>query len=370
MIITSYYVISAMSSLRIENLSKTFGQHNAILNASWEAEHGEIICLLGHSGCGKTTMLRLLAGLETPNHGCIRFENRILWSSQHNIATESRNIGLVFQDYALFPHLNVFDNVKFGLTHLNKLEQQHATKAVLQHVALSQHAEKYPHTLSGGEQQRVALARALVTKPDILLMDEPFSNLDRQLRDRIRQDTINILRKSGTTTIIVTHDPEEALQISDRIILMHEGKIIQIGTPKQLYDTPNCLFAAEYFSTINKIPCTLKNNTLHSTYGQFEFNHQNKLSLTEKAPQEEYIYCFRPYHVALSETPQHTQSIAATVISSHYLGHQQSVHLQINNSTHNIHAQGIFHCPTHEGQQLFIHIQPQQGFVFSEDSIH
>ncbi|MBF7682809.1 ABC transporter ATP-binding protein [Acinetobacter sp. B5B] len=365
-----YYVISVMSSLRIQNLSKKFGKHSAIHNTTWHAQRGEIVCLLGHSGCGKTTMLRLIAGLESPSSGQISFGDRTLWSHQQNIAAEQRNIGLVFQDYALFPHLNIFENVKFGLTHLNKQQQHQITHDVLAHVSLSQHAKKYPHTLSGGEQQRVALARALAPKPDVLLMDEPFSNLDRRLRDRIRKDTIGILREIGTTTVIVTHDPEEALQIADQIILMHEGEIIQIGTPKQLYETPSSLFSAEYFSTMNQIPCIFEHEQLKSTCGHLHFNIEKMTTLSvQPIHGQEYLFCVRPYHVSLSLTQETADYFAVTVISNEYLGHQQSIDVQIDHTAHIIRVQGIFSCPTQIGQSLFIQFNLTQSFIFSKQSV-
>lgn len=370
MIINLHNGMSDMSALHIQNLSKKFGQQNAVYDTSWQAKRGEIVCLLGHSGCGKTTMLRLIAGLESPSAGQIMFGDRILWSNTHHVAAEHRNIGLVFQDYALFPHLNVFENIKFGLNHFKREQQKQIADDVLKHVSLSQHATKYPHMLSGGEQQRIALARALAPKPDVLLMDEPFSNLDRRLRDRIRQDTLSILRDLGTTTIIVTHDPEEALHIADQIILMHEGQIIQSGTPQQLYETPNSLFAAEYFSAINQIPCVVNHNVLKSACGQLEFKSINPEQRVDQStsPNANYLYCFRPYHVTLSVEPQNQDSIPVTVTSSDYLGHQMLVKVQIHSTSYIIHAQGIFHCPTHVGQAFFMCIQPQQSFIFAKDS--
>ena len=246
------YAGSSASILTIKGLSKKFGQRFAVSQATWSADQGQIICLLGHSGCGKTTMLRLIAGLETPTNGSIQLEQNILWNEEQQIPAESRNIGLVFQDYALFPHLSVLENVMFGLKKFPKGQQQEMAEQALKHVSMHHHMRSYPHTLSGGEQQRVALARALAPKPHVLLMDEPFSNLDHRLRDQIRQNTIQLLKNTQTTTVIVTHDPEEALQIADQIILMHQGKIIQIGSPKQLYLQPSTLFAARYFSVLNE----------------------------------------------------------------------------------------------------------------------
>lgn len=357
-----------MSTLQIQQLSKKFGQQYAVHDTTWQANLGDIVCLLGHSGCGKTTMLRLIAGLELPSAGYIKLGDRVLWSQNQHIAAEQRNIGLVFQDYALFPHLTVFDNIKFGLTHLNKQEQLQITQNALKHVSLAHHADKYPHMLSGGEQQRVALARALAPKPDVLLMDEPFSNLDRRLRDRIRQDTIQILRQLATTTVIVTHDPEEALQIADHIILMHEGNIIQAGTPKALYNTPNCLFSAEYFSTLNQIPCQLKNNMLHSHCGHFQFKVNDSAVSQIHLVQQDYLYCFRPYHVSLELEKNELYHVDATVMSQAYLGHQQSIQLKIKNTDYLIHAQIAFNEQLAIGQQVFIHIQTQQSFIYPNTS--
>ncbi|WP_436897024.1 ABC transporter ATP-binding protein [Acinetobacter gyllenbergii] len=318
--------------LTIQQLSKKFGNRFAVDQATWSATSSQIICLLGHSGCGKTTMLRLIAGLETPSSGSIQLENQMLWNSQQNIPAEQRNIGLVFQDYALFPHLSVLENVMFGLEKFPKSQRQDIAEQALTHVSMHQHAQSYPYTLSGGEQQRVALARALAPKPHVLLMDEPFSNLDHRLRDQIRQNTISLLKKTATTTIIVTHDPEEALQIADQIILMHEGKIIQIGSPKQLYLQPKTQFAARYFSTLNEIPTQKNDQLLTTLFGSI--NLPQHLSHAQQS-----IHCyFRPHQIRI----QHQQSegfLAAKVISTTFMGHIQQLHLQLMVEAVNLIAQ-------------------------------
>lgn len=313
--------VTLANVLTIQKLSKKFGERFAVNQASWSAQSGQIICLLGHSGCGKTTMLRLIAGLETPTEGSIQLERKVLWDPYQQVQAEERNIGFVFQDYALFPHLSVLENVMFGLKKIPKNERQSIAENALKHVSMSHHIHSYPHTLSGGEQQRVALARALAPKPHVLLMDEPFSNLDHRLRDQIRQSTIDILKQTSTTTIIVTHDPEEALQIADQIILMHQGKIIQSGTPKQLYFQPKTLFAARYFSDLNEIKTQIKDHQLHTIFGSIAIpNHLSSSS-------HEIRCYFRPYQLRVNRIKTEN-SLAAKIISSNFLGYSQLLKLK------------------------------------------
>lgn len=315
------HTVTLANILTIQKLSKKFGKHFAVNQASWSAQSGQIICLLGHSGCGKTTMLRLIAGLETPTEGSIQLEKEILWDPYQQVLAEERNIGFVFQDYALFPHLSVLENVMFGLKKLPKHERHTIAKNALKHVSMSHHINSYPHTLSGGEQQRIALARALAPQPHVLLMDEPFSNLDHRLRDQIRQSTIDILKQTSTTTIIVTHDPEEALQIADQIILMHQGRIIQSGTPKQLYFQPKTLFAARYFSNLNEISTQKQDQQLHTVFGNISVPKHLTTSTND-------IHCyFRPNQLRVGRTKTNT-SIAAKIISSSFLGYSQLLRLK------------------------------------------
>ncbi len=315
------HTVTLANVLTIQKLSKKFGERFAVNQASWSAQSGQIICLLGHSGCGKTTMLRLIAGLETPTEGSIQLERKVLWDPYQQVQAEERNIGFVFQDYALFPHLSVLENVMFGLKKIPKHERQSIAENALKHVSMSHHIHSYPHTLSGGEQQRVALARALAPKPHVLLMDEPFSNLDHRLRDQIRQSTIDILKQTSTTTIIVTHDPEEALQIADQIILMHQGKIIQSGTPKQLYFQPKTLFAARYFSDLNEIKAQIQDQQLHTICGN--------IATPKHLTSSNEIRCyFRPHQLRVNRIKTEN-SLAAKIISSNFLGYSQLLKLKI-----------------------------------------
>lgn len=315
------HTVTLANVLTIQKLSKKFGERFAVNQASWSAQSGQIICLLGHSGCGKTTMLRLIAGLETPTEGSIQLERKVLWDPYQQVQAEERNIGFVFQDYALFPHLSVLENVVFGLKKIPKHERQSIAENALKHVSMSHHIHSYPHTLSGGEQQRVALARALAPKPHVLLMDEPFSNLDHRLRDQIRQSTIEILKQTSTTTIIVTHDPEEALQIADQIILMHQGKIIQSGTPKQLYFQPKTLFAARYFSDLNEIKTQIQHQQLHTIFGN--------IAIPKHLTSNNEIRCyFRPHQLRVNRIKTEN-SLAAKIISSNFLGYSQLLKLKI-----------------------------------------
>ena len=354
------YAEHSNNVLTINKLSKKFGSHFAVNQATWSATSGQIICLLGHSGCGKTTMLRLIAGLEEPSSGSIQLEQNILWNEEQHIPAEARNIGLVFQDYALFPHLNVLENVMFGLKKFSKQQRQEIAEQALKHVSMHHHMHSYPYTLSGGEQQRVALARALAPKPHVLLMDEPFSNLDHRLRDQIRQSTIDLLKKTATTTVIVTHDPEEALQISDQIILMHQGKIIQIGTPKQLYLQPSTLFAARYFSALNEIPVKRLDHQIKTIFGHIAL--PENLAYAEKS----ISCCFRPHQVQVCREPVEGAA-AAKVISSSFMGHAYQLHLQLAAESTILLAQVDHLQHFFETEQVYVSVDLTACFFFASD---
>ncbi|MDH1375534.1 ABC transporter ATP-binding protein [Acinetobacter junii] len=356
------HTVTLANVLTIQKLSKKFGERFAVNQASWSAQSGQIICLLGHSGCGKTTMLRLIAGLETPTEGSIQLERKVLWDQYQQVQAEERNIGFVFQDYALFPHLSVLENVMFGLKKIPKHERQSIAENALKHVSMSHHIHSYPHTLSGGEQQRVALARALAPKPHVLLMDEPFSNLDHRLRDQIRQSTIDILKQTSTTTIIVTHDPEEALQIADQIILMHQGKIIQSGTPKQLYFQPKTLFAARYFSDLNEIKTQIQDQQLHTIFGNID--------IPKHLTSNNQIRCyFRPHQLRVNRIKTEN-SLAAKIISSNFLGYSQLLKLKIEAEDKVLSAYVEYSQHYDQADTVYLSLDLSQCFFYeSNDSI-
>ncbi|MBL8583731.1 MAG: ABC transporter ATP-binding protein [Rhizobiaceae bacterium] len=238
-----------MTLVRFSNVSKSYGSVRAVDDLSLEVSSGEFTTILGPSGSGKTTMLSLIAGIATPTSGRIQLGERDIT----HVPAAQRNIGLVFQSYALFPHMNIFDNVAFPLRirKIGGAELERRVAEALRLVRLAEYGRRKPHQLSGGQQQRVALARAIVFKPDILLLDEPLAALDRKLREEVRTEIRELQRGLGITTIMVTHDQEEALSMSDRVVLLSGGKVEQIGSPDEMYHRPMTRFAAGFLGTAN-----------------------------------------------------------------------------------------------------------------------
>jgi iron(III) transport system ATP-binding protein len=241
------------TGLRIDGVSHAYGPIRAVRDLSLSVQAGEIVALLGPSGCGKSTVLRIAAGLENLQHGRVSIAGQTVAEPGRDLPPEARSVGLMFQDFALFPHLDVRRNVGFGLRGMPGRERDAVVKLALERVGLAHRANEYPHALSGGEQQRVALARALAPDPKVMLLDEPFSDLDVVLRDQIRETTATILRDKGTPTLMVTHDPEEAMMMADRIALMRDGEILQEGEPNTLYRTPNSAFCATFIGQANEL---------------------------------------------------------------------------------------------------------------------
>ena len=239
-----------MDGLSLEKVSHAFGDLLVVDDLSLSVAAGEILCLLGPSGCGKTTSLRIAAGLERIQAGRVVIAGREVARPGKDVAAEQRGVGMVFQAYALFPHLSVRDNVAFGLRG-PAAEKRRSVDELLERLDIASHGDRFPHLLSGGEQQRVALARALAPRPAVMLMDEPFANLDVRLRDRIRDDTLNLLRQGSAATLMVTHDPDEAMRMADRIAIMRRGRIEQMGTPDDLYRHPANKLIAEFLSETN-----------------------------------------------------------------------------------------------------------------------
>ncbi len=241
-----------MSSIvQVDQLSKSFnkGKVKALDNISFSLTKGNILAIVGESGSGKTTLIRLIAGLETVDKGKILLNDELVSSEIKHKAVENRNIGMVFQEYALFPHLTVFKNVSYGIS--NAVNKKERVQEVLKLVGLENYEERYPHELSGGQQQRVALARSLAPKPKLLILDEPFSNLDVILRNQLRNDIVKILKQTNTTTIFVTHDIKDALMVSDEIIVLQKGILLQKGITKEVIQQPNNEYVKLLFDSVS-----------------------------------------------------------------------------------------------------------------------
>lgn len=311
--------------LQATGLSARLAGRLVVRDLSLEVAAGEILCLLGPSGCGKSTTLRLLAGIEAPSAGEIRLDGSLLCGAGVSVPPEERSVGLMFQDFALFPHLSVARNVAFGLTG-SRQDKRARVADLLGRMGLATYLDAYPHQLSGGEQQRVALARALAPRPSVMLMDEPFSGLDNRLRDGIRDDTLGLLKEEGTAVVMVTHEPEEAMRMADQIALMRDGAIVQRGAPYTLYNSPVDRAAAAFFSDINVIRGRVEGARIHTPFGEFPAPGHVDGSDVE--------IVIRPQHLTLdfdrsgrgpSPTPQTGTPARGRVVRARYLGRESLV---------------------------------------------
>ncbi len=254
--------------LEIKNLMRRYDGRAVVDDVSLQIRAGQVTCLLGPSGCGKSTTLRMIAGVDMQDSGEIYVDGDLVCDTVFRVPPERRAIGLMFQDFALFPHLSVAQNVAFGLEGPKDAQRARALQ-LLERVNMGRFIDDYPHQLSGGEQQRVALARALAPKPKIMLMDEPFSGLDNRLRDEIRDQTLEVLKEEGTAVLLVTHEPDEAMRMADEIALMRGGKIVQQGAPYNIYNAPKDKRVAAFFSDINVIPGKVHGALTKTAFGEF-----------------------------------------------------------------------------------------------------
>jgi iron(III) transport system ATP-binding protein len=259
-----------MSHVRVRGLSKSFGAVHAVRDLNLEIERAELMAVLGPSGCGKTTLLRVIAGFEQPDAGCVVVSDEVVAGPGRIVPPEKRRVGMVFQDYALFPHLSVEGNVAFGLTARPREERDALTRRTLELVGLQHKARFGVYELSGGERQRVALARALAPEPELVLLDEPFSNLDATLRAGLRREVELILRDAEATALLVTHDQEEALSLADRLAVMRDGEIVQVGPPVEVYGRPATRWAAQFVGEVNVLSGVARGNGVETELGVFD----------------------------------------------------------------------------------------------------
>ena len=351
--------------LTLEHLSHTFEDGTEVLtDMDFSVTRGEIFCLLGPSGCGKTTTLRLAAGLEILQRGKITIDGKMVAGAGVDIAPERRGIGFVFQDMALFPHLSVRDNVAFGLEHLSRGEREARVMEVLDRVSMADFADAFPHRLSGGQQQRIALARALAPDPPVILLDEPFSGLDARLRTTIREDTLTILKEQGTTTLIVTHDPEEAMYVSDTIAVMRDGRIEQIGTPDDLYCRPVTPYVTFFFSSANRIDGVVEDGRVATPFGP--------LAAPGFKPGTRVIVLMRPEALLIDPKggPPPDDSLGTaegTVLTARMLRRSVFTHMdfgEFNGHRLHFHARNAGHFMPEEGARFTVSLDPEQTFVF------
>ena len=297
-----------MTAVRLSGLSKSFGRLEAVREVSLEIERGELLAVLGPSGCGKTTLLRLIAGFEAPDGGSVAVGGEEVAGPGCFVPPDRRRVGMVFQDYALFPHLSVESNVAFGLTSRPREEREALTRRTLELVGLQHRAASHPHELSGGERQRVALARALAPEPELVLLDEPFSSLDASLRAGLRREVELILRDAEATALLVTHDQEEALSLADRLAVMRDGAIVQVGPPVEVYGNPASRWAAQFVGEVNVLSGVAEGGAVETEVGAFDL----------RAPASGSVHvAVRPEQLELTAA----RSANAEVVAREFRGH-------------------------------------------------
>ncbi len=346
--------VTFAARLDFEDICHSFTPGTETLtDVSLVAEPGEVLCLLGPSGSGKTTLLRIAAGIEPQTTGRVLLNGREIAGPSVFLPPESRSIGLVFQDFALFPHMTILDNVRFGLTALSGGEARKEALIALSRVGLESYATSYPHILSGGEQQRVALARALAPRPAVLLMDEPFSGLDSRLKDLVRAETLAILRESRATAIVVTHDAEEAMRMGDRIALLKDGRLVQAGRAEDLYLRPANLFVAGFFSELNVFEGDVCDGMVDTVLGTIDAN-----ALPDGVQAKIAV---RTTGFDVSES---AGSIEARIISRRYLGVVELLELAIPGAETPVRARVRSGALSSKARDIWLSLRPADVLLF------
>ena len=339
--------------LSFEHVSHAYADIEAVRDVDLALAPGQITCLLGPSGCGKTTLLRLAAGVERPQHGRILLDGREIAGPDMFVPPEKRNVGLMFQDFALFPHLSILENVLFGLRHLDRATAQAEARAALTRVGMSRYEKSYPHVLSGGEQQRVALARAIVPRPSVMLMDEPFSGLDQRLRDAVREETLAVLHETRASCLMVTHDPGEAMLMADQIAVMRGGRLVQTDTPANVYGAPKDRETAKFFCDYNEFELEAKSGKVATPLGV--------LQAGERGLSGRVFVLIRPTGIRPAGKGA---GVEATVIDSRYIGDATLLTIGVPGWEQPIKVQLEGNKVRRQGEDLRVKVDPQHVHMY------
>lgn len=355
--------------LDIRNLKRSFGGRVVVYDVSLKIQPGQVTCLLGPSGCGKSTTLRMIAGVETQDSGAIYVDGALMCDGVTRVPPEQREIGLMFQDFALFPHLSVAGNVAYGLRGTAEAKRARVVE-MLERVHMAPFIDKFPHQLSGGEQQRVALARALAPRPRIMLMDEPFSGLDNRLRDGIRDETLSILKQEDTAVLLVTHEPDEAMRMADEIALMRGGRIVQQGAPYNVYTRPIDRAAVAFFSDANVRRARVEGALAMTPFGRF---------LAPGVPDgTEVDIVFRPQHVRIDfdrsdAGPAHTAAegtaARAEVVRARFMGNESLVEFKLDHDGSVMKATVPNVFLPQPGTVMWLRVRRDRCFVFPSGTV-
>lgn len=360
--------------LQIKQLNKTYGSRQVVSNLELAVQEGEVLSLLGPSGCGKTTILRMLAGLVTPDSGYIEVGGRVFFDGKRGLPVEERGLGMVFQDYALWPHMTVAQNISFGLR-LRRMPARQIKErlhTLLELVNLPGYEQRYPYQLSGGQQQRVAVARALATEPRLLLLDEPLSSLDAALRETMSAELVQLFKRLKITTINVTHDQNEAMTMSDRIAILRDGQVQQIGTPTELYLQPQNAFVASFMGQANMLPGALVVNDKGASHtsGSIQLHDEEiclsgQISAEARAHSGSHHFVCHPANITITQEPPpapHQNIMPGQIVQTFFVGGRWRTYIKAGRQQQYT-IQALTDQPLQPAQSVWLAFPPTQSLI-------